>query len=231
MTFESQLTPEQQTLLKRLLDVFLQENAKLNLTALRTPEACWIGNILDSLALLDIPESSKLEAESSKLIDIGTGGGFPLLPLAIARPDWQCTGVDSIGKKIKADGNIVHTLSLKNVQLKAERSEILGRDTHYREMFDLVTSRAVAPLNILLELCAPFAKVGGYVVLWKSLHIEEELAASAACQKTIHCSMVNAHRYTLPEDFGERQLLIFKKESPISGLYPRAVGEAKRAPL
>ncbi len=216
--------------LRELLTVFLEENTKLNLSALRTEDACWTGNILDSLALLEIPQFSTLHSSLSTL-DIGTGGGFPLLPLAISRPQWHCTGLDSIGKKIAAVDRIVKTMNLKNVTVIADRSEPLGHKPKHREKYDLVVSRAVAPLNILLELCAPFVKVGGHIVLWKSLQIEEELKASTNAQKILHCPLTTAHRYTLPGDFGERQLLMFTKESSLPAAYPRAVGEAKTNPL
>ncbi len=210
-----------------LLQAFLEENAKLNLSALRTPEACRIGNIEDSLALLHSAERHKMQDTRCKLIDIGTGGGFPLLPLAIARPDWHCTGVDSIKKKVDAVNRIVKKLDIKNVSVIAERSEILGRKREYREQYDVVTSRAVAPLNILLEYCAPFARVGGCIVLWKSMHIDEELRESAAAQKILHCQPLPAYRYSLDGDFGQRQLLIFRKTAPVPPQYPRVVGEAK----
>lgn len=226
-----ELSPDLEQRLRELLRVFLEENAKINLSALRTEEACWIGNILDSLAFLEI--SAKLAASRTQLslLDIGTGGGFPLLPLAMALPEWRLTGADAVGKKIRAVETMAKTLGLPNVRVVAGRTEELGRMPEHREQYDIVTARAVAELSVLLEYCAPFAKIGGHVVLWKSTHIEEELAKSVRAQEFLHCPLTMTHRYTLPGDFGERQLLVFTKKAAVGKEFPRPVGMAKKKPL
>lgn len=177
--------------LHELLRIFLAENAKLNLSALRTEEACWVGNIEDSLSAMEVLESSKLTARDSKILDLGTGGGFPLLPLAIALPKSRCTGLDSTKKKIDAVGRIAKDVGIKNVELIPERAEVLGRNHRHREHYDIVTSRAVAPINILLEYCSPFVKVDGIILLWKSLHIDDELNQS---KKSAGSSPLGTHR-------------------------------------
>ncbi len=215
--------------LRLLMRVFLAENANINLSALRTEEACWYGNILDSLAFQDLNCTQDLQP-GTKLIDIGTGGGFPLLPLAIVYPQMECTGLDSIKKKIDAITRIAKEAGITMIPV-ADRAEVLGQKKSYREQYDFVTSRAVAPLSILLEYCSPFVKVGGYIVVWKSLHIDEELAASELAQKTLCCPLVTSHTYELPGDFGSRQLLVFRKNRPLDRKYPREVGMAKREPI
>lgn len=222
------LQPELEKRLEKLRDVFLAENEHINLSALRTPELCWHGNILDSLAFGNI--EGKIPAFSS-LIDIGTGGGFPLLPLALAYPDVRCTGFDSIGKKIAAIGRIAQQVGIPNLTLIAERAEILGQDKKHRESYDIVTSRAVAPLNILLEYASPLCKVGGHVVLWKSMNVDEELKDSAKAQRALHCPLLFAQQYTLEKDFGTRQLLVFRKGNQLAREYPRPIGMAKKEPL
>lgn len=212
--------------LRQLVDVFLRENEQTNLSALRTAEKCWIGNVLDSLAVSDL-----LLPANTSILDLGTGGGFPLLPLSILYPDRKFTGVDSIGKKINAIQRICLELELKNVQLMCSRFEDLGRDPVHREQYDVVLARAVAELPVLLEYCAPFVKFGGRIILWKSLSIDEEFAASKAAQSKLHCPLTSQLRYTLPGDFGERQLLVFTKSKAISSHYPRAVGIPKKSPL
>jgi len=214
--------------LKHLRDVFLAENENINLTALRTPDLCWHGNILDSLAFQNI--EGKLPAFSS-VIDIGTGGGFPLLPLSLLYPTVRFTGLDSIGKKIAAIGRITEALKITNVDLIAERAEVLGQNKKHREQYDIVTSRAVAPLNILLEFASPLAKQNGHIVLWKSMNIEQELKDSEKAQRLLHCPLVFAQEYTLEKDFGTRQLLVFRKGLPLPKMYPREVGEPKKEPL
>lgn len=211
--------------LHELLRVFLSENERINLSALRTEERCWIGNILDSLAFFD---AFPTIPTGSQLLDLGTGGGFPLLPIAVVRPDMECMGLDSIGKKIKAVERIAAALQLSNVSAINGRAEELGRDKAHRERYDIVASRAVAELRVLLEFCSPFAKNGGIIVLWKSLHIEEELREAENAMKELHCNLLRSHRYALPDPFGERQLLIFRKTGQTPATYPRAVGIAKR---
>ncbi len=212
------------------MTAFLDENTRINLSALRTEDTCWHGNILDSLALVDAVDAGLVPAPH-KLIDVGTGGGFPLLPLAIAYPDSAFTGLDSIGKKMKAIERIARASSISNVAVIAERSEILGKDTKHRERYDIVTARAVAPLKILLEYTAPFASIGGHVVLWKSMTIEQELSDAKNSASTLGCSLIHQHIYDLSGDWGTRQLLIYKKESRTPAQYPRAIGEAKVKPL
>lgn len=227
------------------MDLFLRENAMLNLSACRTPEKCWTGNILDSLSLLDLPlKFSILNSQPGDLrhatlarvgrlsmLDVGTGGGFPLLPLAIAIPDAGFTGMDSTRKKINAVRRIVAAMDLKNVALACGRAEALGKDWKYREQFDVVTSRAVAEMNVLLEYCSPFAKPGGKIILWKSLDVEQELSDSRNAQKEFLCEFSEKHVYELPGDFGKRQLIIFDKMGKLSEKYPRAVGAAAKKPI
>lgn len=216
--------------LSRLMHVFLDENTRINLSALRTEDACWHGNILDSVALVDAVVAKKIPAPHM-LLDIGTGGGFPLLPLAIVYPQATCVGIDSIGKKMKAIERMAATLSLKNVQCIAERSENIAVQPAHREKYDTVTARAVAPLSILLEYAAPFVRIGGHIVLWKSMHIDEELAASTYAASVLGCSLVDQYTYDLGGDWGTRQLLLYIKQEKTPKMYPRAIGEAKVKPL
>ncbi len=222
--------PDIERRLRALMTAFLDENTRINLSALRTEDACWHGNILDSLALVDAVDE-KVLPPPHKLIDVGTGGGFPLLPVAIVYPEAQCTGLDSIGKKLKAIERIARTSTIPNITLIAERSEILGKDKKHRECYDIVTARAVAPLNILLEYTTPFARVGGHIVLWKSMTIDQELQEATNSASTLGCSLVHQYTYDLGGDWGTRQLLIYKKESMTPKEYPRAIGEAKIKPL
>lgn len=226
-----QIPPEHDEKLRLLMRTFLAENANINLSALRTEEACWYGNILDSLAFQELNCAEGMQKPGATLLDIGTGGGFPLLPLAVIYPQAQCSGLDSIGKKIAAISRIAKDTGIKNFIGIADRAEVLGQKKKYRELYDFVTSRAVAPLNVLLEYCAGFVKQGGYIVLWKSLHIDDELKASEEAQRALRCQLVTSHTYALPSDFGSRQLLVFRKTGPLDRKYPREVGMAKREPL
>lgn len=237
------LSPDLEASLVSLRDRVLDENTRINLTALREPEKCWIGNVLDSLPLLEIldptsPDSTEPELRRAgkighpkTLIDVGTGGGFPLLPLALAMPDAKLTGLDSTAKKIEAIRRIAKDRNIGNVTLVAARAEDAARDPAHREKYDVATARAVADLSVLLEYVSPFVRVGGHIVLWKSMQAEEEIAQSITAQRSLHAHFEFSHRYTLPGDFGERQLLVFRKGAATPKEYPRPVGVPGKMPL
>lgn len=215
--------------LRSLMTAFLEENAKLNLSALRSEEACWHGNILDSLSAKNL---TLFDSESPlSILDVGTGGGFPLLVLALTYPHHQFTGLDSTRKKCLAIERILAKQNITNVSIIADRAESLGHDKRYREHFDIVTARAVAPLATLLEFLSPFCRPGGHIVCWKSLHIEQELQESQFAQTELACEFLHKHEYTLPGDWGTRQLLVFAKRSVLPKKYPRELGIPGKQPL
>lgn len=222
------ITDDQHNRLRELQKAFLEENGKLNLSAIREPEAVWIGNISDSLVALDLEIFQKSHL---KILDIGTGGGFPLLPLAICKPDCKFVGIDSTQKKLDAIGRMTIRLHLNNVRLLAGRCEEKGRDTQHRESYDIVTARAVAPLNVLLEFGAPFIKTGGYLVAWKSMKMDTEMHESLLARAELSCHLETSYGYELPGDWGKRQLLIFKKTDSTNSKYPRETGLPKKKPL
>lgn len=228
------IPPEHEPDLRQLNKIFLEENQKLNLSAFREEEQSWVGNVEDSLSILDSPllqTGEGLGVRSLKILDIGTGGGFPLLPLAICFPDSEHVGLDSTQKKISAIEHIAKEIGLTNVSLISGRAEELGRDSEHREQYDLVTARAVAETNVLLELCAPFVKVKGKIIFWKSMKIDKELEESLMARAELTCHLVDQYEYELPEPFGKRQLLIFEKTSPTADKYPRKIGEPKKKPI
>ncbi|MBM3231103.1 16S rRNA (guanine(527)-N(7))-methyltransferase RsmG [Candidatus Peregrinibacteria bacterium] len=214
--------------LQELQKTFLEENVKLNLSALRDEESCWIGNVLDSLPLLELDFAHR---EDAQILDIGTGGGFPLLPLAVCKPRWHCTGLDSTGKKLDAIRRIADALGLTNVDLLNGRAEELGHEPGHRESYDIVTARAVAPLSTLLELTVPFVRIDGHFVAWKSLHCEDELAESDAARKALGCTLIDRKTYDLGGTWGQRQLLIFRKTSATPSDFPRKTGIPKSEPI
>jgi len=225
--------------LEMLRDAFLAENAKLNLSAFRTPEACWTGNILDSLAALETEPLRSFTYNPTpyplpphpKFLDLGTGGGFPLLPLALCLPQCTFVGMDSVQKKITAVQRIITALQISNVTLLCGRSEELARENAHREQYDIVLVRALAELNVILEFAAPFLKVGGHLLCWKSLTIEQELKDSLLARSELSCQMEKPYEYDLGGNWGKRQILIFRKRAKTGAKYPREVGEPKKNPL
>ncbi len=228
------ITPLREQRLKELVTAFLIENKKLNLSAFRTDEHCWIGNVLDSISFLSIAETvlgRNWEEQPVRLLDLGTGGGFPLLPLSIVLPNAKCVGVDAVQKKVDAVQRIVTGMNLKNVELICQRSERLAQAPEFRGMYDVVTARAVAPISVLLEYMIPFLKVHGRCVLWKSKHIADELRMSTAATKELRAKLIESYTYDLPGDWGQRTLLVFEKVAPTPNEYPREVGVPKHKPL
>ena len=165
-----------------------------------------------------------------KLLDVGTGGGFPSVPLSIVYPEMQIYPIDSVAKKIGFIELVQKELRLENLHPICKRVEDLN--TEYKNSFDVVTSRAVAALNLLLEYTVPFVKTGGYFAAYKSKNAQEELAYAKNAIETLKSEFVESISYTLPleEDY-TRELLIFKKKSAASNIYPRKSGQAKKKPL
>lgn len=230
--------------LAELTKAFLEENAKMNLSAHRTKEAVWMGNVMDSLSSIQALKQFSIFNSQFSILDLGTGGGFPLLPLAITLPEHRFTGLDSVRKKMDAVEHIVNTMKLPNITLITGRAEELGHDPSHRENYDIVTARAVAETSILLEYCAPFLKVGGLILLWKSMNIAEEISSASRAESTLHLHKKIPIIYDLGDDWpasrsppkadkgwGKRQILIYEKTKSTSEEYPRPVGAAKKHPL
>jgi 16S rRNA (guanine527-N7)-methyltransferase len=216
-----------ETKISALVSGFLAENAKLNLSAFRSEEHCRIGNVQDSLAILH-----HLQAQSiRRFADLGTGGGFPLLPLAMALPEVTAVGIDSIEKKVQAVRRIAAAVHLANVTVLSGRIEEIAHRPEMRGTFDLVTARAVAPMSVLLEYAIPLLRIGGTAAFWKSTKIADELAATASAQKTLRCSYLDTVTYTLPGDWGDRCIVFFQKNAETAEEYPRTTGTPKSDPL
>ncbi len=226
--------PQEEVRLKQLLRVFLSKNRQLNLSAFRQEEQCWIGNILDALAFTDIAPSllgENWREQKLTIADVGTGGGFPLLPLAIVLPASRFIGIDAVRKKIEAVKEMVGELELSNVELLCARAEEAGRQLALRGKCDLVLSRAVAPVAVLLEYAMPLLKIRGRAVFWKSVHIADELTQSTAAHTVLAAHLSDRYTYTLPKGWGERQLIVFTKQQPTADEYPRRPGMPKQRPL
>ena len=223
-------TQHQQSL-NRLVEVFLEENAKLNLSAHRTNEKVWEANVMDSLAGLSALEEFCLPNSAFRILDLGTGGGFPLLPLAITLPQHHFTGLDSVRKKIDAVQRITDTLNLPNISLIAGRAEELGKHHAHREKYDVVMVRAVAETSTLLEYCSPFVKIGGHILLWKSIDVNDEISSASRAESQLFIRKNPSVPYNLGAEWGKRQILIYEKIKATPKEYPRQVGSAKKNPL
>ena len=208
------------------LGMLLEVNQRMNLTAVRDEDAAWIRLIVDSLtALPGMPEAG------GRVLDVGTGGGLPGLPLAIARPDLAITLLETTGKKCDFLREVVAALELANVTVLQGRAENLGRDQAHRAGYDVVISRAVGAMRVLLEFTMPFAKTGGVVLAMKGPRIEQELSESGDALALLGAGEVDIYE-AYPEGF-ENDLVIVRieKTHDTPKEYPREPGIPKKQPL
>ncbi len=214
------LTKEKEHLLNIYANFLLEYNEHTNLTAIKTVEEVYLKHFYDSLTLTKIAN-----LEQGKLLDIGTGVGFPGLVLAIVFPNLEVTLLDSNNKKILFLQECLKKLNLSNVKIIYNRAEEYTKN--HREVFDYVTSRAVAELRILLELGIPSLKVNGSYLVMKGI-IQEELENSQKTLKNLSCEIILKEEFELPNQAGHRTLLKIKKEKPTDLKYPRRYDQIKK---
>jgi 16S rRNA (guanine527-N7)-methyltransferase len=213
---------------ERFVALLLDANARLNLTRVVEPEPIARLHLLDALAALPV-----LDAAAPKTaVDLGSGGGMPGIPLALARPDVQWTLVDSVGKKADALRGFVATLGLTNVVVIAERAEILGRSADHRERYDLVAARACAALPVLAELALPLLGIGGALLAWKGPLDEgsDELLRG----RDAAAELGGGPLRLIPTGvaaLGDHTFVVAPKDGPTPARYPRRPGEPGRRPL
>lgn len=204
-------------------ELLLEWNEKMNLTAITAPEEIAVKHYLDSLTLLkfvDIPQNSRI-------IDVGTGAGFPSIPLMIARKDIHITMLDGTKKRLNFIDEVVSQLGLNGETLHA-RAEEAGKSAKYREKFDFATARAVARLNVLSEYCLPFVKEKGSFVAMKA-SVSDEIDEAQGAIRLLGGKLSEVKEFCLP-DGSERRLVVIKKISQAPPKYPRASAQiAKKA--
>ena len=203
------------------------DEAPLNLTAITAPEEVLTKHILDSLFaaafLADLPETATL-------LDVGSGGGFPALPIAAALQSLSVTALDSTGKKVAYIAETAKRMGAANVHTVCARAEDAAR-TELREQFDAVSARAVARLPQLLEYCVPFLRPGGIFLAMKGDTAETETRDAASAAKALSCTLEQTVPYSLPGSADQRFLLIYRKISSTSATYPRNPAQIKKKPL
>lgn len=210
-----------EALLRRFLECLLETNRSFNLTAITDPAEAWNKHVLDSLTLL--PDLRELAA-GSRVIDVGSGGGLPALPLAIALPALHFTLLEATAKKARFLENTARELGLGNVTVVCDRAENYASGPE-RERFDATTSRAVSRLSVLLELTVPLIKVGGLSLSIKGEQASTEIAEAQNALQVLRAN-VEASRRT-PTGV----VIRIRKTGPTPAKYPRRSGEPKRAPL
>jgi len=227
------LTETQKNKFNQLSDLLRKENQTHNLTRITDPEEIEQRHFADSLAAVDIINDLSGQLKKPKIIDIGSGAGFPGLALAIAMPNIFLTSVDATGKKISFQKQAVSKLDINNVRAIHTRAEELARDPNHRETYDLAVSRAVADLAILLELCLPFVQPGGFFLAWKGQRAVEEINKAKKAIKKLGGQVTAMTPYSIDENKTESnlQIITIRKITPTPNKYPRKFKEIKQKPL
>ena len=207
------------------MNSLLEWNEKINLTAITEPDDIIIKHFIDSLTINRYIQLNK------SLIDIGTGAGFPGIPLGLIRADSKILLVDSLNKRVNFLGNVCNSLQLKNISTKHARVEELAHDLNYREKFDYATSRAVAPLNVLLEYMLPFIKNDGYCICMKSSNASIEIEQAKKALDVLGGKIERVDEFNLPGTDMNRTIIIVKKIKNTLNKYPRKPGTPSKDPI
>lgn len=227
-TYGISLSQEQERKLNIYYELLVEENEKINLTSITEYEDVIWKHFLDSsfLMLADIWK----ESNSAKVLDVGTGAGFPGMVLAILNPEKKFVLLDSLNKRIDFLQKVITELSLKNVEIFHGRAETFGRKEEFRNQFDFVVSRAVAELPVLMEYCIPFVKKEGYFISYKGKRQEEEIQKASHAFTELGAVFRYCKKYKLREE-EERYLLFIQNNELTKDRYPRKDGKPKKKPL
>ncbi|MDP7030278.1 MAG: 16S rRNA (guanine(527)-N(7))-methyltransferase RsmG [Phycisphaerales bacterium] len=220
--YELELTAEEWSTLSTFLDLLTEANSRMNLTRIVEREDAWRRHVLDSLTLLPFIEA----AGARHLLDLGSGGGFPGIPLAICRPDLPVTLLEATGKKARYLAETATSLGLDHVTVLSERAETLGSpDGGGRGAWDVVTARAVGGLPVLLELALPLVSDGGALLAIKGERAEQEIAEAGQALRTLKATIEITRRTPTGT------IVVARRTGPIARQWPRRPGEPARAPI
>ena len=227
----------------RFARLLAERNREVNLTAIDDFEAIRIRHFEDSLAALIVLDRFAKNATVNgsrpfRIIDVGSGAGFPGLALALARPEWRVISLDATGKKIAFQKEAVEALGLENVELIQGRAEDLAHDSNHREVYDAALARALAPLGVLVELTLPLVRPRGCAVAWKGRRVEEEMTNLDRALEALGGGKAEVVPYSLPdENAGDNDaasslwLVVVPKTGPTPLTYPRKHGAIRKKPL
>ena len=204
--------------------LLLEKNAVMNLTAITEPSAVAQLHLLDCAALTRFVDLS-----GKRVVDVGTGAGFPGVPLRILQDDFDLTLLDSLGKRVDFLREVCAALELPRVTCVHARAEEFARD--HRERYDLALSRAVAALPMLCELCLPLVRVGGQFLAMKSVDTEEEIARAKSAIRTLGGRICRVADYVIPTSAVTHRVVVIEKIAPTPAAYPRAFAKIKKSPL
>ena len=207
------------------MNLLIEWNEKMNLTAITEPDEIILKHFIDSISIL-----KELE-DGSKLVDVGTGAGFPGIPLSIMNPTLKITLVDSLNKRLIFLQEVVNKLKLENIEIVHARAEEFGQNKKYREQFDISTSRAVANLATLSEYLIPLVKVGGKVISMKAAEAKQELNEAKKAIEVLGGTVEKVDEFNLPQSDIGRTVIIIRKEKQTPNKYPRKPGTPSKEPI
>ena len=207
------------------MNLLIEWNKKINLTAITEPDEIILKHFVDSLTI------SKYISDGTKVVDVGTGAGFPGIPLKIVRQEIYIILLDSLQKRINFLDEVINELNLEKITTVHSRVEDFGKNKEYREKFDIATSRAVANLATLSEYLLPLVKVGGKVISMKGSLIQEELENSKNAIKILGGKIEKVDEFDLPNSDISRNIVLIDKIKTTPNRYPRKAGEPSKKPL
>ena len=207
------------------MNLLIEWNEKMNLTAITEPEDIILKHFIDSITIL------KEIKEDVKLVDVGTGAGFPGIPISIMKPSIKVTLVDSLNKRLMFLQEVADKLNLKNINMLHMRAEELGQNKKYRESFDIATSRAVANLSTLSEYLIPLVKVNGKVISMKASSAQEEIKQANNAINVLGGAIKKIEEFNLPQSDIGRTIIVINKIKHTPKKYPRKSGIPSKEPL
>ena len=219
------ITDEQLKKFYRYMDLLLEWNEKINLTAITETDEVILKHFIDSMTVF------KYLVESKNIIDVGTGAGFPGIPIAIMNQNKNITLLDSLNKRINFLNEVCSELKINNIKTYHGRAEEFGHNKQHREKYDIAISRAVANMTTLVEYLIPFIKVGGRCICMKGNDIEEELEQAKFAIKELGGKIEKVERFNLPNSDMERNIIIITKIKETPNSYPRKAGMPSKMPL
>ena len=219
------LNEEQIEQFYKYMKLLIEWNEKINLTAITKPEEIILKHFVDSLTI------AKYIKSEETLIDMGTGAGFPGIPLKIYKKDLKITLVDSLNKRIKFLNEVIEQLNLEKIETIHARAEEFGKNKKYREKFDISTSRAVANLSTLSEYLIPLVRVNGKVISMKGQEIEEEVKRAQKAIQILGGKIVKQESFNLPKSDNKRNIIIIEKIKSTPAKYPRKPGTPAKEPI
>lgn len=220
-----ELSPKQLEQFNKYFEMLIETNKVMNLTAITEPEEVAVKHMVDSLLAFDNSFNNKT------LADVGTGAGFPGIPLKIYCPSLKVTLIDSLGKRLKFLENVISELGLTDITCEHARAEDAGKNKKFREKYDIATARAVARLSVLSEYCLPLVKPGGMFIALKGSKYAEEISEGEQALKILGGKLISSDEVKLPGLDDGRAIVKIKKIKPTPAAYPRKAGTPDKQPL